>query len=101
MGQRLDLQAQLLTLLGSPNVYFQPPTGLQMQYPCIVYERDDISTSFADNAPYRHKTRYSLTVIDPDPDSEIPYRVAALPMCVFDRHYKADGLNHDVFNLFF
>lgn len=101
MGQRLELQAILLSLLGTPNVYFQPPPNVSMQYPAIVYERDDLSTSYADNAPYRHKTGYLLTVIDRDPDSEIPYRVADLPMCVFDRHYKADGLNHDVFKIFF
>ena len=101
MGQRLQLQTLLEELLGSRNVYFQPPANVQMEYPAIVYSRDDIDTVFAGNLPYRSVKRYQVTVIDRDPDSEIPMRVAALPMCVFSRHFKADNLNHDVYNLYF
>lgn len=72
-----------------------------MQYPCIIYKRDDVDTTFADNKPYRHTKRYLVTVIDRDPDSRIPEKVADLPLCTFDRFYVADNLNHDVFNLFF
>jgi len=101
MAPRLDLQAILVSLLGSKNVYFQPPPTVQMSYPCIVYNRQDIRTEFADNEPYKHKKRYQVTVIDKDPDSDIPDKVAALPMCSYDRFFTADNLNHDVFNLFF
>lgn len=97
MGRRLDLQSLLETLLGSTNVYFQPPNNVQMLYPCIVYKRDDIDTAFADNKPYSLVKRYSLTVIDRDPDSGIHEIVAALPLCLFDRFYTANNLNHDVF----
>lgn len=94
---------QLQTLLESltPNVYFQPPSGSQMQYPCIVYQRDQAMTQFADNAPYRYTKRYQVTVIDRSPDSTIPDAVAALPMAEFNRFFVADGLNHDVFNVYF
>jgi hypothetical protein len=101
MAQRLQLQALLKNLLGSDNVYFQPPPNVQMQYPCIIYQRDDVNTIYADNSPYRHKKRYQVTVVDQNPDSDIPDKVAALPLCSFDRFYTADNLNHDVFNLFF
>jgi hypothetical protein len=101
MPSRLELQSLLLDLLGSSNVYFQPPSNVQMQYPAIVYKRDDIRTEFADNKPYKHKKRYQVTVMDRDPDSDIHEKVAALPLCSYDRSYTADNLNHDVFNLFF
>lgn len=101
MAPRLSLQTLLTALLGSSNVYFQPPPSLAMNYPCIVYKRDDVNTEFADNKPYKHKKRYQVTVIDRDPDSVIPDKVAALPMCVFDRFFTADNLNHDVYNLYF
>lgn len=101
MAQRLDLQAILVGILGSGNVYFQPPNGLKMQYPCIVYKRDDSLTEFAANKPYKYRKQYLVTVIDRDPDSLIPDKVAALPLCVFDRFYTADNLNHDVYKLFF
>ncbi len=101
MGPRLDLQTLLEVILGSSNVYFQPPANVQMQYPCIVYKRDDAVTEFSGNKPYRYTKRYQVTVIDRDPDSVIPDRVASLPMCLFNRFFTADNLNHDVFNLYF
>jgi len=101
MARRLDLQTLLETLLGSENVYFQPPTNLQMAYPAIVYKRDDIQPAFADNNPYRLTTRYMVTVIDRNPDSEIPLKVASLPQSNFNRAFAADNLNHDVFVLYF
>ena len=84
-----------------PNVYFQPPNGLKMEYPCIVYKWDDEQVLFADNGPYRRKKRYQVTVIDRDPDSILPDMVAGLPYSSFDRAYPADNLNHTVYNLFF
>lgn len=101
MGLRSELQTLLLELLESSHVYFQPPPTVQMEYPCIVYRRDYSLTRFADDKPYSHKKRYLVTVIDRDPDSVIPDKIRELPLCVFDRFYTADGLNHDVFKLFF
>jgi hypothetical protein len=101
MGQRLDLQTVLETLLGSENVYFQPPENIQMQYPCIVYQRYNAHTRFADDTPYTITRRYQVTVIDPDPDSSIFNKVASLPMCLHNRFFVVNNLNHDVFNLYY
>lgn len=101
MARRLALQTLLEETLGSRNVYFQPPSNISMRYPCIVYSRDDVDVIFADNDPYRLLTRYQVSVIDQDPDSEIPHRVASLPKCRFNRFYTSDNLNHDVFTLYF
>ena len=99
MGQRLELHQILLAM--TSNVYFQPPTNVHLQYPCIVYHRDFADTKFADDEPYNHTKRYQITVIDQDPDSEIPDKVAELPMSLFNRFFTADDLNHDVFNVYF
>jgi len=72
-----------------------------MRYPAIVYKRDRMDIRYAGNKPYKHKKRYSITVIDRDPDSEIHERIAKLPTASYDRSYAADNLNHDVYNLFF
>jgi hypothetical protein len=101
MAPRLELQALLVEILGTKNVYFQPPPSLTMQYPCIVYKRDDIDTKHADNSPYQQTKRYQVTVIAKDPDDDLHEKVARLPMCSYDRFYTAENLNHDVFNLFF
>jgi hypothetical protein len=99
MGQRLLLHQLLETFCD--NVYFQPPTNVTLKYPCIVYKRDFADTKFADDGPYSYVKRYMITVIDRDPDSEIPSKVALMPLCLFNRFYTADNLNHDVYNVYF
>lgn len=101
MAPRLQLQTLLEDILGSRNVYFQPPVNIQMQYPCIVYSRDSAQTLHADDSTYRYTKRYQVIVIDLNPDSGVPDMVASLPLCTFERFYTADNLNHDVFNIFF
>lgn len=101
MGRRLDLQTLLEAVLGSSNVYFQPPESKVMLYPCITYKRDRAETAFANNNPYMSQTCYQLTIIDRDPDSLIPGRIARLPKCTFDRHYTANNLNHDIYKIFY
>lgn len=102
MGQsRLELQELLEGLVGSSNVYFQPPASIEMKYPCIVYQNDYAITKAANNAPYLHVQRYLVTVIDRNPDGPIRAKVAALPLCLYNRGYSVDGLNHDAFKLYF
>ena len=101
MAERLQLQNLLEDILGSPNVYFQPPLNVQMIYPCFVYHLDDYDTKFAGNMTYRLVKRYRVTYIDKNPDSEIPEIVANLPLVSFNRFFVADKLNHFVFNLYF
>jgi hypothetical protein len=101
MDRRQTLQTMLEQVLGSTNVYYQPPPNIQMKYPAILYERDAATTQFANNVPYVYRKRYQLTVIDRNPDSPIPDRVAGLPMTTHERWFAANGLNHDVFTLYF
>lgn len=97
---RLTLQTLLESILGSSNVYFQPPETKKLKYPAIVYEREYIRTIHADNAPYRNKIAYSVTYITQDPDSDVIAKMAALPLCRFSRHFVSDNFNHDVFTLY-
>lgn len=102
MDRRLELQALLESLVPSPGkVYFQPPSNVTMIYPCIVYERNFAKVHYAANGPYNRVKRYTVTVIDRDPDSAIPDLVAALPMSSFSRHFASENLNHDAFDLYF
>ena len=102
MASRLELHTTLVNIIGAANrVYFQPPSNLSMLYPCIVYKRDSAFVRHADNSPYLRKKRYMVTVIDKDPDSLIPDKVASLPLTAFSRHFTADNLNHDVYNVYY
>ena len=100
MDRRLELHELLCKLLRSRNVYFQPPSDVRMNYPAIVYNRKGIDNTHADDAVYKQDFPYEVTVIDPDPDSEIVKKVSLLQKCQWNRNYTADGLNHDVFTLY-
>lgn len=101
MNKRLELQTILENTLGSRNVYFQPPETLKMIYPCIVFSRNSVNAKYANDGLYNHKIRYSVTLMDRDPDSPIIDELLKLPLCSFDRHFKKDNLNHDVFNIYY
>lgn len=101
MGTRLQLQSLLEVLLGSRKVYFQPPESVKIDYPCIIYRRTSGKTIFSNNKPYNHGLQYVITVVDRNPDSLIPGKVADLPMCVQATRYTKDNLNHDVFNIYY
>lgn len=72
-----------------------------MEYPCIVYKLDERKNRHADNTPYQKSKRYQVTVIDKDPVSTIPDLVSDLPLSAFERRFVADGLYHEVFNIYF
>lgn len=104
MGQRLDLQQTLRQCMAEagcePHVYFQPPEGLKMTYPCIVYSRSHMDMTYANDLPYGHRWRDQLTVIDRNPESRIVEEVANLPMVRQDRVFTSQNLYHTVFMIY-
>lgn len=101
MDRRLKLHELLVELLGSRNVYFQPPSNLLMKYPAIRYNLRSIDKRNANNMPYRVDNSYELTYMTTDPDDPIVNKLNLLPLCRFDRWYAVDGLNHYVFTLYY
>lgn len=94
IGPRLELHSLLKELLGSENVYFQPPSNIRMHFPCIVYKLENISNNFADNNVYLKDHSYKITYITKDPDDEMIDKLSSLPQTRFQNHYYVDGLNH-------
>lgn len=101
MDSRLNLQYLLEDIIGSENVYFQPPESVKMKYPAIVYKLDRIVSLYAGNDVYISYDYYSVVVIDANPDSEIVHEVASLSTSKFERHYTSENLNHWSFSLYF
>lgn len=101
MKRRVELHNVLVKILGSNNVYFQPPANVRMKYPAIVYSRNDMDNQHADNIPYIQKMGYQIVYISKDPDDPVVQKIADLPYCRYDRHYNSDNLNHDVFSIYF
>ena len=99
---RLNLHEELCEILGSRNVYYQPPESVKMRYPCIKYSRSGINQRHANDKSYNNTNRYEIIVIDLDPDSVIPDKILEhFKMCSFDRGYVSDNLNHNVYTLYY
>lgn len=103
MASRLELHEELRALLGSNNVYFQPPESIKLDYDCIIYSKNNVLGNFANNKTnYISHDRYELILIYRDPDSELPKKILEhFKFCRLDRHYVADNLYHDAFNLYY
>lgn len=94
MKDRELLQTKLEEVLGSRNVYFQPPEGIKIQYPAIVYHLEQVKTDFANNDPYSLYNRYQITYIDRSPTSDVPKKLQGMRMTRFTSYFARDGLNH-------
>lgn len=101
MDKRLELHEKMVSILGSRNVYFQPPATVTLKYPAIVYKLSDINNTFADNEVYRQSYYYTVTVIHSDPDNDVFKLVSRLPGTRFNRHFASENLNHYVFTIYY
>ena len=99
MGQRIDLHKILCGI--SPHVYFQPPESVRMLFPCIVYSLEDADVKHADNSKYLKKKCYTVTVVDKNPDSEIPDRLDELQYASFSRHYTSNNMHHFSYRIYY
>lgn len=103
MGRRFNLHEELVELAGpSFRVYYQPPTGTHIEYPCIVYSKDSGDALYANNQTYRYTQRYQMTVITRDADCELPEQLLShFKACRMDRQFARDNLYHNVLILYY
>lgn len=97
---RLALQAKLEELLGTRNVYFQPPPDVVIAYPCIIYSYKERETKYADNIPYLCYDTYDVNLISTNPLPEtILEGIETLPYAKLDRMYVSDNLHHFLYQI--
>lgn len=100
MGKRLDLHNELLEFI--TNVYYQPPSTLRMNYPCIIYSKNDKFRESANDGIYLSKQGYDITVIETNPDSEVSDLIEShFQHCSIEQYYTVDNLNHTKLNLYY
>lgn len=100
MDSRLELHNELLQMV--PNVYFQPPSNIQMKYPCIVYAKSDNEDLYANNRLYATKQQYDLTLIEDDPTTEVATNIRKhFSYCSISNYYVVDNLHHTKLNLYY
>lgn len=100
MADRLELHSVLQELLGSSNVYYQPPESIKMQYDAIRYSKKIIDSKYANDRKYSMIDCYEVIVISRLPDNPVIKKLLSLPYCSYDRHYVADNLHHDVLTIY-
>ena len=100
MADRLELHSVLQELLGSSNVYYQPPESIKMQYDAIRYSKKTIDSKYANDRKYSMIDCYEVIVISRLPDNPVIKKLLSLPYCSYDRHYVAENLHHDVLTIY-
>lgn len=102
MASRLELHEELCTLLGTRNVYFQPPDTLTMKYDAIRYSPIKLDVKRANNKMYHGVMGYQLITIERKPDSILfPKLLNHFSMITWERAYAKDNLNHNVYTLYY
>lgn len=100
MSRRLELHDKLLSFVD--NVYFQPPSNIQLTFPCIVYQKSDIYKPHANDDAYLKTQQYRLTVIELEPDSALADNLDAyFDYCTITQYYTMDNVNHTALTLFY
>lgn len=100
MGTRLELHDELLKF--SKNVYYQPPSNLQMTYPCIVYVKTGKIKRHSNDKTYASIQEYQLTVIDRNPDGTTADDIDNhFRYCSIQQYFTTNGLNHITLNLIY
>ena len=93
MGKRLYLQSELQEFL--PKVYFQPPSNITLEYPCIIYNKSGMNRKIANDASYLRIQKYSVTLIERDPDSTVADDIEKyFTHCAVTGYFTKDNLYH-------
>ena len=100
MASRQELQIMLEKVFESTNVYYQPPQNVQISYPAIKYSKKKPDTKHANDKKYLKTNCYEIMVISKLPDHPVIEKLMEWDMCSYDRHYVADGLNHDILTIY-
>ena len=102
MARRLQLHEKFCEILGTRNVYFQPPASVKLNYNCIVYKVSNRNDLRADNKRYRNLIAYEVKLIYRDPDSELPETLMnSFDYIMHNNTFVVDNLHHDVFTIYY
>lgn len=100
-ARRLELHERLCDILGSRNVYYNPPESIKMQYDAIRYSLDVNSVNHADDVKYSIKRCYNVIVISRKSDPEALDKILELPYSSLGRPYTVDNLHHYPITLYY
>lgn len=101
MLKRVDIQEKFKFLLGSNNVYYQPPANLKMKYPAIVYSLDGLDVKHFDNTRLINKTCFSVThIYRNENENLVETMLKNFEYISFDNRSIVDGIYNDHFTIY-
>ena len=102
MASRLSQKDELEEMLGSDEVYFQPPESVRLRYPAIVYKKNAAKVIHADDIPYHFRERYKITVIDRNPDADwVKKMLDRVKYIYIDTQFTSENLHHFNFTIYY
>lgn len=97
---RDGLNSELLT--HCDNVYFQPPSNVRLNYPCVIYHKSGYESTHANDSVYGLKTEYQLTVIQRDPEGVLDEQILkSFPLCRVTTTFVSENLYHTFLTLYY
>ena len=102
MASRLELHEEFCNILGSRNVYFNPPDNVTMKYDAIKYSLSKLDVKHANNRMYLGTNGYQVITIERKTDS--PLRETLLnhfKLITWERSYVSNNLIHNVYQIYY
>lgn len=101
MLKRVDIQEKFKFLLGSNNVYYQPPANLKMKYPAIVYSLDGLDVKRFDNTRLINKNCFSVThIYRNESENLVETMLKNFVYISFDNRSIVDGIYNDHYTIY-
>ena len=100
LQKMLEDSLDIKNVYGVKEVYFQPPEGFKIKYPCVIYELASTFDRFANNESYFGKEAYRVRLVDRNPDSIFFQKLKKFRYSRFERHYVSDNLHNWIFNIY-
>lgn len=101
-NHRLELHEKLCTLLGTRDVFFQPPENIKIPNRAIIYQLTDAVQRKANNKLYNKVDRYQVLFITPNPDDRLWETILEeFEIANFERHYKYENLNYYSISIYY
>lgn len=101
MHKQQEVQSILESILGSRNVYFQPPASVQIKFPAFIYFTGRVNDRFADDSRYLKRRPYEVQYVSKTFDEKFVNDMLELPYCELNTTFKKDNVYHYNFTIYF
>jgi hypothetical protein len=98
--ERLILQAKLEEVFPECGIFYNPPSNLLLEKPCIVYTLNKLDSTTANNLTYQTGALFQVTVLSNTPGLlDVDRMLKELPMSTHIRTFISEGIVNDIFRV--